>query len=86
MPGRVEQAEAGVLTKNASNGKVIKVSQTEITTIGGGPNGRVQFITYAMEMPISCCVHPEIQKKSIIWESAKRCPRNYKDIMPIQKG
>jgi len=35
---RVEQAEAGMVTKNASNGRMKLVSQTEIiTTKGGGP-------------------------------------------------
>jgi len=34
---RDEQAEVGMVKRNASYGKMIKVSQTEIKTIGGGP-------------------------------------------------
>ena len=37
MLGRVEQAEAGVVTKSAPYGKLMMVSQTKIRTIGGGP-------------------------------------------------
>jgi hypothetical protein len=67
MLGRVEQAEAGVVTKNAPYGKVITVSQTEIKTIGGGPNGRFQLITHQVEMPVSYSVYPEVSEKNDVW-------------------
>ena len=67
MLGRVEQAGAGVVKKNAPYGKMRTVSQTEIITIGGDPNGRFQFITYTMELPIPYCVYPEISTQDTVW-------------------
>ena len=60
MLGRAEEAVVIRLTINASNGKVITVSQTEIITMGGGPSGRKQFSTYPLELPVPHSIHTEI--------------------------
>ena len=67
MLGRVEQAEVGVMTISASYGRMMSVSQTEIKTIGGGPDGRFQFITYEMELPVPYSVYPEISEENDVW-------------------
>ncbi len=37
-------------------------------------------------MPISYSIHPKISEEIAIWKGKGRCQRNYKDIVPIQKG
>jgi hypothetical protein len=83
---RVEQAEVGVEKRSAPYGKMITVSQTEIKTIGGGPNGRFQFITHKMEMPVPHSVHPEVQKESDVWSGKARYARNTQKAMRIQES
>ena len=70
---RVEQAEAWKLTKNASKGKMIKVSQTEIKKPKEAvQNGRFQFITHEMAMPVSHSIYTQIQKKNDVWTGERR--------------
>jgi hypothetical protein len=78
---RVEQAEARRRKKTPPYGRMIAVSQTEITTIGGGPNGRFQFITHKVEMPVSHSIYPEIQKESDVWEDKRRYPGDIENAM-----
>jgi len=81
MLGRVEQAEAGVVTLIAPYGNMKSVSQTEIRTIGGGPNGRFQFITYAMVLPVPYSIYPKVSEKGIVWQVEGRHPRDIENAM-----
>jgi len=66
MLGRVEQAEAGVVTLSVLYGSMEQVSQTEIKTMGGDPNGRYQFITYAMVLPAPYIIYLKVSEKRVV--------------------
>ena len=75
------------MTKNASNGRMKLVSQTEIiTTKGGGPNGRFQFSTYKVEMPVSYCIYTKISQESIVWACKGRCTGDFENAVLVQEG
>ena len=81
---RVEQTEVVMVTKNASNGRMISgVANRNQKTKGGGPTGRFQFITYAVEMPVPYSIYSEISEKNNVWESKDGYTRNIEDIMRL---
>gem|GEM_PF-6087002 len=86
MLGRVEQAEVGVVKKNAPYGIMNPVSQTEIKTIGGGPNGRFQFITYTMVLPVPHSdLSQSIEEKHYMARKKKMSVRYYGSCVATRK-
>ena len=42
-----------------------------------------KFITYYMEMPVSYCFHPKIQKKEAVWPGKNRCTGDHSDTVRV---
>ena len=74
------------LDRKASYGNIGMVSEANSNTIGGIQDGRSEFITYAMEMPIPYRVYPKVSKEGNVWEGKGGRARDHTDAMPLQEG
>ena len=65
------------MIKQPSSAIMTKVSQARVSSRGGHPNRHFEFITYKMGLHVPHRIYSQIQTKSDVRGTKKRCTRDH---------